>query len=359
MHLLKKVYTIINQPSRFENESRHMLVLLRLLWLGETAYELLCFLLLLSAGRISYGVRLAFLGAAVCCFCLTYRLPRRTDIFLYVFFQVVRVLLLVWLFGWDCGTQHFIFSLLVLSYFVVYGALPVKAVFTVCLFCLRFGLFCYCRAYDPAVELPGYLIIEMQIVTSAMLFLQLAFICGSFSSNIETADQKLILYNERLKQQASTDPLTGIWNRRSMIKYMEEYQAANPAGRFAIALGDIDHFKLVNDRWGHDCGDAVLVWLTGLFRNSIGDRGVVSRWGGEEFLFHFNDMNGDEAYQVLSDLWYRLNDTPFIWKGEEIRVTVTIGIEENDFRSKLTELISRVDEKLYQGKDSGRNTIVY
>lgn len=359
MRLLKKASMIINQPSRFENEPKHLLVLLRLLYLGEILYELMCFFLMLSADGIPYIVGLFFFGAAVCGFALTYWLPRRANVLLYAVFQIAWVVLFVWLFGWDCGVQHFIFSLLVLSYFVVYDALPLKAVFTVCLFCLRFGMFCYCRVCVPVVELPGFLIVELQILNSAMLFLRLAFICGSFSSNIETAEQKLVLYNEQLKQQASTDPLTGIWNRRSMIKYMEEHQAADPAARFAIALGDIDHFKMINDRWGHDCGDAVLVWLTELFQDSIGGRGVVCRWGGEEFLFHFNDMNGDEAYQVISDLRYRLNDTPFLWKGEEIKVTITVGIEENDFRSELTKLISRVDEKLYQGKDSGRNTIVY
>lgn len=359
MDLLKKIYVKINQESPFENEAKYVLVLLRVLYLAEMVYGLAFALLTFPVRSMVWAPELLFYAGMIACFCLTYRVKKRTNLIIYGVFQTVWGVFFVYLFGWDCGIQHFMFSLLVLSFFSVYDALKFKLLLTVSLFALRFGMFCYCRVFDPVIELPGVRIMELQILNSLILFVRMAVICGFFSSNIETAEQKLVLYNERLEQLASLDPLTGVWNRRSMLNYMERYRKAHPTEAFTVAMGDIDHFKQVNDCYGHDCGDAVLVWLTGMFQEYLGEQARICRWGGEEFLFHFSEMNGDEAYRMLVDLKNHLNGACFRWEENEIPITLTIGVEENDFQSELSELIRRVDEKLYQGKNAGRNRIVY
>lgn len=123
--------------------------------------------------------------------------------------------------------------------------------------------------------------------------------------------------------------------------------------------GDIDLFKRINDTYGHDCGDAVLKWLTDLLQNTMDGKGWICRWGGEEFLLYFPEMNGDEATKVLIDFLLKLGRTTFRWKEEEIHISMTFGVGEYDFHSELDALIKQADEKLYIGKNKGRNQVVF
>ena len=122
-----------------------------------------------------------------------------------------------------------------------------------------------------------------------------------------------------------------------MMQYITEKHRKEPAMAFTIGMGDIDFFKRINDHWGHDCGDAVLVWITQHMSRELGEHAKLCRWGGEEFIFFFPDMNGDE------------------W----IPVTMTFGVEENDFKSNIDTLLKNVDAKLYMGKEQGRDRVIY
>ena len=168
-----------------------------------------------------------------------------------------------------------------------------------------------------------------------------------------------MLYNEQLKKQAGTDPLTGLWNRRQMMQYITEKHRKEPAMAFTIGMGDIDFFKRINDHWGHDCGDAVLVWITQHMSRELGEHAKLCRWGGEEFIFFFPDMNGDEVCLMLNTLRMKLGNDQFDWRGEWIPVTMTFGVEENDFKSNIDTLLKNVDAKLYMGKEQGRDRVIY
>ncbi|MCC8067110.1 MAG: GGDEF domain-containing protein [Clostridiales bacterium] len=255
--------------------------------------------------------------------------------------------------------QQIMFMLLVLVYFSFYDALLQKTLFTVFLFLIRFLLFYYTLGHDPYVALPNGLELILQVWSSMAFFTLMGIICGFFSSNIETADKQLVLYNQRLREQASTDPLTGLWNRRGMRTFLTENMEQHPQRIFSIGMGDIDFFKRINDRYGHDCGDAVLEWLTGRMRETLGEKSQLCRWGGEEFLVYFPQMNGDESARILFDFLEELKCNPFIWREEKIQVAMTFGVEEYDFCSELDALIKQADEKLYAGKENGRNQVVF
>ena len=168
-----------------------------------------------------------------------------------------------------------------------------------------------------------------------------------------------VKYNEQLKKQAGTDPLTGLWNRRQMIQYITEKRRKEPVMAFTIGMCDIDFFKRINDHWGHDCGDAVLVWITQHMSRELGEHAKLCRWGGEEFIFFFPDMNGDEVCLMLNSLRMKLDNDLFDWRGEWIPVTMTFGVEENDFKSNIDTLLKNVDAKLYMGKEQGRDRVIY
>ena len=251
------------------------------------------------------------------------------------------------------------FEMLVLVYFAIYNSLGYKIGYTILLFAVRFGLFLYCRTNISVLALTETATVVLQIINTVITFVLMAVACSMFSSNVESAEKKLVLYNAQLKKQAGTDPLTGLWNRRQMMQYITEKHQKEPNMAFTLGMGDIDFFKRINDHWGHDCGDAVLVWITRHMSQELSEHARLCRWGGEEFIFFFPEMNGDEVCLILNNLRMRLDNEPFDWKGEWIPITMTFGVEENDFHSNIDTLLKNVDDKLYMGKEQGRDRVIY
>uniref|UniRef100_UPI00402685A5 GGDEF domain-containing protein n=1 Tax=Roseburia inulinivorans TaxID=360807 RepID=UPI00402685A5 len=150
--------------------------------------------------------------------------------------------------------------------------------------------------------------------------------------------------------------------RRSTWEYIRaveyDYEVGN-AGFVSIAIADIDFFKRINDTYGHDAGDEVLKAVAELFMDKMKTYGRVCRWGGEEFLFVFYGRNGDAAYDVLQEIYDEIHRLTVSYENEEIRITMTFGLEEYDKNDGMEMAIRRADEKLYQGKETGRDKIVY
>jgi diguanylate cyclase (GGDEF)-like protein len=167
-----------------------------------------------------------------------------------------------------------------------------------------------------------------------------------------------MLYNIELQQQAGTDPLTTLYNRRRMEEVLKNHIRANPNENFSIAIGDIDFFKKINDTYGHNCGDQVLKSLSDLFREKTLGAGHVCRWGGEEFLFFFPKMNLDNAAVLMNEINIAVSKCIISYKDITIHVTMTFGVEENDFQSSISDIVKRADDKLYYGKTHGRDTVI-
>lgn len=355
----------MNQESLFANETQRTVVLLRCVYLVLIVYYAIFFVLMTVYSQTEEGIfRISWIAIVSICatvwlLCLSYRQRIRRNLILFIAMEIIWLIGFIAVFGWSCGAQQIMFVLMVLVYFSFYDALPQKAIFTVGLFLLRFILFVFSQKYGAYAELHGRLLIILQVWSSLSFFTLMGIICGFFSSNIETADKNLVLYNQMLREQASTDPLTGIWNRRRMRTYLADNIRQYPQMPFSLGMGDIDLFKRINDTYGHDCGDAVLKWLTDLLQNTMDGKGRICRWGGEEFLLYFPEMNGDEATKVLIDFLLKLGRTPFRWKEEEIHISMTFGVGEYDFHSELDALIKQADEKLYIGKNKGRNQVVF
>ena len=159
-------------------------------------------------------------------------------------------------------------------------------------------------------------------------------------------------------REAGTDPLTGLPNRRSMIEQIERYCQENSDQMFSVAIADLDYFKNINDTYGHNCGDYTLVKLTELFTEHAMGRYSVCRWGGEEFCFFMPGMNLDEAGVLMNDLCFAVEKVKLEYEGHPFSMTITIGVEEYDFISPLEDLLDAADEKLYMGKNAGRNRVV-
>ncbi len=170
------------------------------------------------------------------------------------------------------------------------------------------------------------------------------------------------LYMQRsIRNLVELDTLTKLNNRRSADNLLLQVQKqANLCGiPFSIAIGDIDFFKSVNDTFGHECGDLVLRQISGVLKNSMTGKGFVARWGGEEFLFVYDGMKLEDAKAELDKLLQQIRELVIHYENDMIQVTMTFGIAEGNKDSNITELIQLADKKLYEGKENGRNQIVY
>jgi len=279
----------------------------------------------------------------------------------FLFFSAIVLFWAGWgihLFGWGSGVQHFLVIVLLLLFFNICISPPWKVLSCVLVLAYRIGLYAYARGADPVYQLSDNAGIVFQTTNSTVFFLLVALICILFSSSIQDAERQLRLDNEHLNREAGTDPLTGLPNRREMISIIEAFQNTNPEHVFSVAIADIDYFKKVNDTYGHACGDYTLVKLTDLFKTESKDRFTAARWGGEEFCFFLPDQNLDDAGQIMNDLSFAVERMPLDFEDNHFNITITIGVEETDFHSSLEQLLDSADEKLYLGKNSGRNRVV-
>ena len=264
----------------------------------------------------------------------------------------------VYAFGWSSGVQHFMTLMLVFVFFNVYEKPAVKICWFAVILAFRVGLFSWSLQHAAAIPMDRTVNTVYQTINTIGFFLMLAAMCIIFSTSIQSTERELRLRNQMLYKEAGTDPLTGLPNRRAMIETIEKFRMESPDRFFAVAIADIDFFKNVNDTYGHNCGDYVLVKLTELFTEHSGGRYSVCRWGGEEFCFFLPGANIDEASVIMNDLCFAAERMKLKFEDNDITITITAGVEECDFSSPLDELLRRADEKLYMGKNAGRNRVV-
>ncbi len=155
------------------------------------------------------------------------------------------------------------------------------------------------------------------------------------------------------------DALTGLYNRRSADKKLKEAYRNKTAKNInmQLVIGDIDYFKAVNDTYGHECGDVVLSGVSDIIKNHIRGKGFAARWGGEEFLLVYIDMDYEEVFNHVQNLLDEVRETEIVYNEERIRVTLTFGINKDAIEG-VEEMLREADEKLYEGKKNGRNRIV-
>lgn len=164
---------------------------------------------------------------------------------------------------------------------------------------------------------------------------------------------------QALQQLAQQDPLTGMANRRhfqALAGQLLERLARYPEP-LALILIDLDHFKLVNDRFGHHAGDQVLVQTTLRLKDALRRADIPGRWGGEEFIILLPRTGLDEAQQVAERLRHALAASPLGCDAGEIRITLSAGVAGFRSGETLDCLIARADAALYVAKAEGRDRV--
>ena len=177
----------------------------------------------------------------------------------------------------------------------------------------------------------------------------------------------LLLCAERIRRRweyaASTDELTGLVNRRTILGMgeLQFAEACNANKAFSVAVVDIDHFKSVNDRFGHEAGDHALKHVSALLDANCRGPNKVGRLGGEEFVVLLPSANAVDAAAVAERLRFALESTPLAQSSavpEPLRITASIGVaSQTGADHDLSELLGRADRALYAAKHGGRNRV--
>ncbi len=189
-------------------------------------------------------------------------------------------------------------------------------------------------------------LLYLGVLLSGSVVLFIALLAGEYFS--ETLER-------RIHQMASTDELTGLANRRVFYQTLAQWQAVGGTAQrpFCVALLDIDHFKNINDTYGHEAGDQVLRRLSVLLRQGVAEGDLVCRIGGEEFGILLADRTLEQASAVCEALRQSIAATPIRAGGSQLQVTVSLGLgqcNEPDF-------LVGIDRALYAAKHAGRNTV--
>jgi len=186
-------------------------------------------------------------------------------------------------------------------------------------------------------------------------FLKEEFSCR-INNSIEALENIHIITNH-----ANRDFLTGLYNRRYFFNNMQEYfsEAVQNNENFAIGMIDIDDFKKINDTYGHEFGDKVIVTLSEILRSNVNQRDIVSRFGGEEFCIVLKDVTADNTIKIFERL-RKIVENTFVStdNGTNIKFTVSLGVTLKH-EDSLSETINQADMLLYNAKQNGKNEVVF
>lgn len=201
-------------------------------------------------------------------------------------------------------------------------------------------------------------------------------IASALEEKVEVLSKDLKIHNDKVNQMSTKiasleaelaqaveasreDFLTKVFNKRAIEEYMtiKEAEYERHGHHYCIAMVDLDHFKKVNDTYGHEAGDAVLVAFSKILKDQARTTDIVGRYGGEEFLVILGDTNLDGAKVFCEKIRSHVEQARFMFQGERIDISVSIGVAERSAYPSLKATVGGADERLYDAKRKGRNRV--
>lgn len=177
---------------------------------------------------------------------------------------------------------------------------------------------------------------------------------------LQNSLEELTSYQVILENAAHYDSLTKVYNRRGLQFILDDKikENKNFFTPMSFLICDIDHFKKINDTYGHAAGDKILIELTKYIKNSVKEQDAVCRWGGEEFVIFLYHCAYQNAIKNAEKLRKGVEELEITWEGSKIPFTMTFGVVEYNYSDSLEEMIEKADRALYKGKEAGRNCVV-
>ncbi|AHI32305.1 MULTISPECIES: GGDEF domain-containing protein [Marinobacter] len=255
------------------------------------------------------------------------------------------------LIGWDSGFHYYL--LMFIPALFVSMALRSAVICLVALWSYYIALYLMMWFIEPLQPVAPGALLAVYLFNLSVVFAMFSYLSFFYLTMVTTA-------NRKLRRMATTDSLTGLFNRRHMT-YLAEKELARfrRTGRpVAFLVLDIDHFKAINDRHGHEIGDRVLIEVANIIEAQLRIQDLISRWGGEEFLAVLPDTSLNSAQAsaervrkaLLAHDWLATTDEP-------IDLSISAGVSEFRRGDNLNSAISRADRALYRSKEGGRNRV--
>lgn len=164
---------------------------------------------------------------------------------------------------------------------------------------------------------------------------------------------------ESIRRQVEYDEMTQLYNRRygdkNLLKMKAQMQISGI--KYCVAIGDIDFFKKVNDNYGHEAGDEVLIHVARVLKEQLLANGFVCRWGGEEFLIVIESHTIEQAEHILQSILDTLRNQTITYQEQQIRVTMSMGLVSVKAEDEIDDILRCADQKLYEAKENGRDQI--
>ncbi|MCC7545375.1 MAG: diguanylate cyclase [Aquabacterium sp.] len=211
--------------------------------------------------------------------------------------------------------------------------------------------------YPLSLEIAHFILIASIVPTISALSAQLS----NLHKRLENQKNELAQALGRIQVLATRDELTGLINRRHMMEVLNQHQKRlHRSGhhQFYLALLDVDHFKRINDTYGHNVGDEVLHRFAQVLEGALRDTDILALWGGEEFLLLLNDTTADLASIALERARTMLLEAPLVPSHPQIHITFSAGMTGYTDGELLHACIERADKALYRAKEQGRNCTV-
>ncbi len=211
-------------------------------------------------------------------------------------------------------------------------------------------------AYPPNIELSHFCLSSAALIAVTVLTGEMA----KLRARLKQQKEDLMTAVGTIRTLATIDELTSLANRRHMNEVLqsEERRQPRPGEHICIALIDIDHFKRINDRYGHDGGDAVLRTFAAAARAELRSADVLARWGGEEFLLLLPDTDLHEAQRILRRMAERVGAIRVPDLDVAMRITFSGGVVERSPGEPFADTISRADHAMYGAKNAGRDMVI-
>ncbi len=282
---------------------------------------------------------------------------RHTSLYflLIFFFTPAHMLVMIVVFGSEAGFQHYAwigFPLILFDQLV-----PERHIFFYIIsgFLIFLGIHISADYIAPASNYPQ-LTPYLNTINFSISFLIFAWICFDFRL-AQISFQKVI------GRLTKTDHLTELLNRRGILEELESDGLETNPQNISIVMFDIDHFKRINDQFGHNTGDDVLQKVALILKQSIGSKHMIARWGGEEFVLICIDSGRDQALAIAQMLKAEFAVAHIHHRNNEnnksvISFTATFGISEVAEKETILDAIERADIALFRGKKAGRDSII-
>lgn len=260
------------------------------------------------------------------------------------------------IYGWSCGFQFWFFAVICSLYLPIYSlkhrmrhSLTVGILFIFVFYTLA-SVFTG-RTYLFQIEVSQLVRAIAYIMNTLITFgAMMSFI---FFYTYSTREDEI-----ELRRKADFDQLTNLYNRYA-IRAIIENEISKPNNNFSIAIIDLDFFKKINDTYGHNVGDEILIILSKILKKYAKNGINVSRWGGEEFLMVApSDISYKKFISILEHMRKYIEQTSFKTENNEIKFTVSIGSANYKENIRIEDFIKIADDNLYKAKNSGRNKVI-